>query len=465
MNPLVVRSAIVAALGGLLFGFETAVISGTTEDLERVYDIGGFWLGFTVATALLGTIVGALVAGKPADRYGRKKVLFAIGVLFVIGALGTGLVTNLWLFMFFRFIGGIGVGVASVVAPIYTAEVAPPKYRGRLVGLVQFNIVLGILLAYLSNYILASTLPSDIAWRWMFMVMAVPAVVFFLLLFTTPETPRWLYMVGRREEAVATIHRLTNSRDEAEFEIREIEQTLANDAQAARAPFFVRQNRKVILLAVAIAAFNQLSGINAILYYANDIFRMAGAGDNSAALQSVVVGLVNLVTTMAALTVIDKIGRRRLMLIGSIGYLVSLGALAAVFTIYDGQFTGASSVMVLAALVVFIAAHAFGQGSVIWVFISEIFPNRIRARGQSLGSLTHWVFAAVVSWSFPGIAAALGGGAAFAVFFVCMVGQLVWVLKVMPETKNVPLEEMEQNLGIQLSAEDVAAARSGPRAH
>ena len=465
MNPLVVRSAIVAALGGLLFGFETAVISGTTEDLERVYDIGGFWLGFTVATALLGTIVGALVAGKPADRYGRKKVLFANGVLFVIGALGTGLVTNLWLFMFFRFIGGIGVGVASVVAPIYTAEVAPPKYRGRLVGLVQFNIVLGILLAYLSNYILASTLPSDIAWRWMFMVMAFPAVVFFLLLFTTPETPRWLYMVGRRAEAVETIHRLTNSRDEAELEIREIEQTLANDAEAARAPFFVRQNRKVILLAVAIAAFNQLSGINAILYYANDIFRMAGAGDNSAALQSVVVGLVNLVTTMAALTVIDRIGRRKLMIVGSIGYLVSLGALALVFTLYDGQFSGASSVMVLAALVVFIAAHAFGQGSVIWVFISEIFPNRIRARGQSLGSLTHWVFAAVVSWAFPGIAALLGGGAAFALFFVCMIGQLVWVLRVMPETKNVPLEEMEQNLGIQLTAEDVAAAASRPRAH
>jgi sugar porter (SP) family MFS transporter len=465
MNPLVVRSAIVAALGGLLFGFDTAVISGTTEDLERVYGIGGFMLGFTVATALIGTIVGALFAGGPVDRYGRKKVLFAIGVLYFVGALGSGLVTNLWLFMAFRFLGGIGVGVASVVAPIYTAEVAPPRYRGRLVGLVQFNIVLGILLAYLSNFILASTLSSDIAWRWMFMVMAFPAVVFFLLLFTTPETPRWLYMVGRRAEAVETIHRLTNSRDEAEFEIREIEQTLANDAEAARAPFFVRQNRKVILLAVAIAAFNQLSGINAILYYANDIFRMAGAGNNSAALQSVVVGLVNLITTMAALTVIDKIGRRKLMLVGSIGYLVSLGALAAVFTIYDGQFTGASSVMVLGALVVFIAAHAFGQGSVIWVFISEIFPNRIRARGQSLGSLTHWVFAAVVSWTFPGVAAALGGGAAFGLFFVCMIGQLVWVLKVMPETKNVPLEEMEENLGIQLSAEDIAAARSGPRAH
>jgi MFS transporter, SP family, xylose:H+ symportor len=219
------------------------------------------------------------------------------------------------------------------------------------------------------------------------------------------------------------------------------------------------------MLAVAIAAFNQLSGINAILYYAPDIFRMAGAGDNAAALQSVVVGLVNLVSTMVALTVIDKIGRRKLMLVGSIGYLVSLGSLAAVFFAYDGNFSGASSVMVLAGLVVFIAAHAFGQGSVIWVFISEIFPNRIRGRGQSLGSLTHWVFAAVVSYAFPGIAAVLGGGMAFLLFFVCMVGQLIWVLKVMPETKGVPLEEMEKNLGIELSAEDLAAAQSGPRAH
>ena len=348
---------------------------------------------------------------------------------------------------------------------IYTAEVAPPKYRGRLVGLVQFNIVLGILLAYLSNFIIASTLPADIAWRWMFMVMAFPSAIFFLLLFTTPETPRWLFSVGRHDEAVEVVARTTNSRDEADFEIREIEETLEAQQGLAHAPFFVRQNRKVILLAVAIAAFNQLSGINAILYYAPDIFRMAGAGDNAAALQSVVVGLVNLVSTMVALTVIDKIGRRKLMLVGSIGYLVSLGSLAAVFFAYDGNFSGGSSVMVLAGLVVFIAAHAFGQGSVIWVFISEIFPNRIRGRGQSLGSLTHWVFAAAVSYAFPGIAAVLGGGMAFLLFFVCMVGQLIWVIKVMPETKGVPLEEMEKNLGIELSAEDLAAARSGPRAH
>jgi len=325
--------------------------------------------------------------------------------------------------------------------------------------------VLGILLAYLSNFVIANTLPADVAWRWMFMVMAFPAALFFLLLFTTPETPRWLFSVGRREQAVEVVGRLTSSDDEAQLEIREIEEALEEQKGQASAPFFVRQNRKVILLAVAIAAFNQLSGINAILYYAPDIFRMAGAGDDSAALQSVVVGLVNLVATMAALTIIDRIGRRKLMLVGSVGYLVSLGGLAAVFFIYDGTFSGASSVMVLTGLIVFIAAHAFGQGSVIWVFISEIFPNRIRGRGQSLGSLTHWVFAAVVSYSFPGIADLLGGGMAFSLFFLCMVGQLVWVLKVMPETKGVPLEEMERSLGIELTSDDLSGASSGPKGH
>jgi SP family xylose:H+ symportor-like MFS transporter len=465
MNALVLRSAIVAALGGLLFGFDTAVISGTTQQLTQVYQLSPGGLGFTVATALIGTIFGALIAGKPVDRYGRKKVLFAIGILYFIGALGSAFVTNLPLFQLFRFLGGIGVGVASVVAPIYTAEIAPPALRGRLVGLVQFNIVLGILLAYLSNFIIGSLLPAEIAWRWMFAVMAVPAAIFFLLLFTVPETPRWLFQVGRRDEAVAVVNRTTQSKDEAEFEIREIEEALAAQHGQRRAPFFVRQNRKVILLAFAIAVFNQLSGINAILYYAPDIFRMAGAGESAALLQSVGIGLVNLVVTMAALTVIDKIGRRKLMLIGSIGYLVSLGSLAVIFFAYDGQFSGFSSVLVLIGLVVFIAAHAFGQGSVIWVFISEIFPNSIRGRGQSFGSLTHWVFAAAVSYAFPGIAAALGGGMAFTLFFLCMVGQLIWVLRVMPETRGVPLEEMEAALGIELSEDDVSSSRSGPRPH
>ena len=464
MNGLVLRSAIVAALGGLLFGFDTAVISGTTQQLKSFYELSDGGLGFTVATALIGTIVGALVAGKPVDRYGRKKVLFAIGILYFVGALGSAFVSNLVLFQLFRFLGGIGVGVASVVAPIYTAEIAPPKLRGRLVGLVQFNIVLGILLAYLSNFIIGNLLPAEVAWRWMFAVMAVPAAIFFLLLFTVPETPRWLFQAGRRDEAVGVVGRTTQSRDEADFVIREIEEGLAKQHGQREAPFFVRGNRKVILLAFTIAAFNQLSGINAILYYAPDIFRSAGAGEN-AALQSVILGLVNLIVTMAALTVIDKIGRKKLMLIGSIGYLVSLGMLAAVFFVYDGAFSGFTSYLVLGGLVVFIAAHAFGQGSVIWVFISEIFPNRIRGRGQSFGSLTHWVFAAVVSAIFPAIAGALGGGMAFSLFFLCMIGQLVWVLKVMPETKNVPLEEMERNLGIELSEEDVSGAQSGPRGH
>ncbi|MDF3050487.1 MAG: sugar transporter, partial [Pseudonocardia sp.] len=317
----------------------------------------------------------------------------------------------------------------------------------------------------LSNAIIEATLPEDIAWRWMFLVMAFPAIVFFLLVFTVPETPRWLFQVGRRDEAVEVVQRTTSSREDAEFEIREIEEALAAQHGQTKVPFFTRRNRKVILLAFAIAAFNQLSGINAILYYAPDIFRMAGAGESAALLQSVGIGLVNLVVTMAALTVIDKIGRRKLMLIGSIGYLVSLGSLAVIFFAYDGQFSGLSSVLVLIGLVVFIAAHAFGQGSVIWVFISEIFPNSIRGRGQSFGSLTHWVFAAVVSYAFPGIAAALGGGMAFTLFFVCMVGQLIWVLRVMPETRGVPLEEMEAALGIELSEDDVSSSRSGPRPH
>ncbi len=464
MNALVLRSAIVAALGGLLFGFETAVISGTTQQLKQFYALSDAGLGFTVTTALIGTILGALIASRPVDRYGRKKVLFAIGILYFVGALGTGFVSNLVLFQLFRFLGGIGVGMSSVVAPIYTAEIAPPAQRGRLVGLVQFNIVLGILLAYLSNFIIGSLLPAEIAWRWMFAVMAVPAAIFFLLLFTVPETPRWLFQVGRRDEAVDVVNRTTNSREEAEFEIREIEEGLAAQQGRREVRFFTRQNRKVILLAFAIAAFNQLSGINAVLYYATDIFRSAGAGDN-AALHSVIVGLVNLIVTMAALSVIDKIGRRKLMLIGSIGYLVSLGGLAVVFFLYEGQFSGFTSYLVLAGVVVFIAAHAFGQGSVIWVFISEIFPNRIRGRGQSLGSLTHWVFAAVVSGIFPVIAGGLGGGMAFTLFFLCMVGQLIWVLKVMPETRGVPLEEMERNLGIELRDEDVSGTRPGPGAH
>jgi len=459
MKPLVIRSAIVASLGGLIFGFDTAVISGAEESVQRVFGLSDGMLGFTVTTALLGTILGALTAGKPADALGRKRVLVVIGVLYVVGALGSAFAPNVWLLQLFRFLGGIGVGASSVVAPIYTAEVAPPAHRGRLVGLVQFNIVLGILIAYASNAVIRMIVEGDGAWRWMLGVMAVPAAIFLLLLATVPETPRWLMSVGRTEEAEATSRRLCSTDDEARLQIDEIRDSMRADEDAKDVPFFTPAHRKVILMAVAIAFFNQMSGINAILYYAPRVMQEAGASQNSAYLMSVGVGVVNLVATMTALTVIDRLGRRTLMLVGSIGYLVSLGFLAGVMFYYERVgFDSTSSLLVLIGLAVFIAAHAFGQGSVIWVFISEIFPNRIRGRGQSLGSLTHWVFAAITSWAFPPIVGALGGGVAFSIFFVCMVGQLLWVLKVMPETKGVPLEEMERRLGLG-SARQAASVR------
>ncbi len=453
MKPLVVRSALVASLGGLIFGFDTAVISGTTEQLKAYFNLDDAYLGIAVGMALLGTILGALTAGKPADRYGRKKVLFAIGVLYVTGALGSALATNIIALEVFRFLGGIGVGAASVCAPIYTAEIAPAKVRGRLVGLVQFNIVLGILLAYLSNAIVRSVVADHtVDWRWMFGVMAVPAAIFLVLLFTVPETPRWLLANGREAEGREVIARLTTSDEEARQQIQEINASLASVGNAPKVPFFTKPHAKVIMLAFMIAMFNQMSGINAILYYAPVVMQKAGATADAAFTMSVAVGFMNLVATMAALLVIDKIGRRSLMIIGSIGYLISLGFLSGLMFYYEnalgGAFDGTSSVLVLIGLLVFIAAHAFGQGSVIWVFISEIFPNRIRGRGQSFGSLTHWVFAWLTSTLFPPVIGALGGGVAFGVFAVFMLGQLFWVLKVMPETKGVPLEEMEAKLGL-----------------
>ncbi len=455
MKPLVIRSAIVASLGGLIFGFDTAVISGTTESLKEVFHLDDAGLGWTVGIALLGTILGALIAGKPADKFGRKPTLFAIGILYVIGALGTALTSNLVAFDIFRFLGGIGVGAASVCAPIYTAEVSPPAVRGRLVGLVQFNIVFGILLAYLSNYIIVSTMSADVAWRWMFGVMALPAAIFLALLFTVPETPRWLMSVGRDAEGEEVARRLATTDAEADQVIHDIHSALNAAENAPNVPFFTRGHAKVILLAFTIAMFNQLSGINAVLYYAPEVMRQAGAATNTAFLMSVGVGAMNLVATMAALTVIDKIGRRKLMLVGSIGYIVSLGFLSWVMFYYAGHYDATSSWLVLAGLMVFIAAHAFGQGAVIWVFISEIFPNRIRGRGQALGSLTHWVFAWITSTAFPAVIAVLGGGVAFGIFAVCMVAQLIWVIRVMPETKGVPLEEMEHKLGLVHDPNDV----------
>ena len=449
-SSLVIRSAIVAAVGGLIFGFDTAVISGANAALKVQFNLDDGGLGATVAIATVGTIVGALIGGRSADYFGRRKLLFFIGILYVLGALGTALAPSHLVLMIFRFVGGIGVGLSSVCAPIYTAEIAPAKVRGRLVGLVQFNIVLGILVAYLSNYIVAQIVHDpQIAWRWMLGVMVVPSVLFLVFLMAVPETPRWLMAKGHEEKAIAISRRLCNTVEESDEQIQEIrDQLAAAGSQATLSQFFTRRYFKVIALAFFIAMFNQLSGINAILYYAPEVMKQAGADDNAALLMSVAVGLMNLIATMAALTVIDRIGRRSLMIVGSIGYLVSMGFLTAVMFMFQGHFNSTSSTLVLIGLLVFIAAHAFGQGSVIWVFISEIFPTRVRGLGQSLGSLTHWVFAAITTYAFPPIIGAWGGGWAFSIFLVCMFGQLVWVLTKMPETKGIPLEEMEDKLGL-----------------
>ena len=447
LTGALLASTLIAALGGLLFGFDTAVISGTTEQLKSVYQLGGFSLGFTVASALIGTILGAMVVGRPSDVYGRRLVLLAIAVLYFVSAVGSGLAWDWYSFLFFRFIGGIGVGGASVVSPMYIAEISPARLRGRLVAVTQFNIVLGILLAFFSNYLIAGLELGAVDWRWMFGVEALPAAAFFFLLFLTPESPRWLVADGQEAQARAVMSRLGVDAAEAERELSAIRSSLDLEHHSLAEPLFQKAYRQPILLVVAIAAFNQFSGINAVMYYAPAIFAMAGAAKDSALLQSVIVGGTNLVFTMAAMAVIDHFGRRRLMLVGSIGYIVSLSATAWAFYTYGAAFTPTGSAIVLASLLLFIAAHAFGQGAVIWVFIGEIFPNRVRARGQALGSFTHWVMAAAISWTFPIIAEA-SGGHAFAFYAVMMVGQLVWVLRAMPETKGVPLEDIQKRLGI-----------------
>ena len=440
MNRYLLGCTLVAALGGLLFGFDTAVISGTTDWLRLQFSLTDFTLGFTVASALIGTILGSIIAGKPADAVGRRGVLFALAVLYFVSAIGCALAWSWWAFMSFRFLGGLAVGGASVVSPMYIAELSPASHRGRLVAITQFNIVLGILLAYLSNYVIGGLHLGASEARWMFGVMAAPSALFFVLLFLTPQSPRWLLARGRTEEARQVLARC--GAPDVETEIREIQESLAAQHHTLEEPFFQRKYRRPILLAVAIAAFNQLSGINAILYYSSAIFQQAGFDKTGALLQSVLIGVTNLVFTMAAMSVIDQFGRRKLMLVGSLGYILSLSA--AAYSLY----THSGGKLLLVSLVVFIASHAFGQGAVIWVFISEIFPNHIRARGQALGSFTHWIMAAAISWTFPMIAAT-SGGHTFAFYALCCFGQLLWVLFFMPETKGVSLEKIQRQLGIE----------------
>ncbi len=451
------RSTIVAALGGLLFGFDTAVISGAEQTLQEMfaatYDslaasmrhlgfLGKpeFWHGCTTASALIGTILGAWLASKPSDAWGRRRTLLLLAILYFVSAVWSAFAWDWWSFVIARFIGGLAVGGSSVVGPIYIAEISPAASRGRLVALFQFDIVFGILLAYLSNYIIGALSLGSVEWRWIFGVEAFPAAAFFLLLLGNPLSPRWLMTRGRTDEARAVLQRLDI--EDVEGELRAIQESIDLDHHRIREPFLRRRYLKPIMLAFLIAMFNQLSGINALLYYSKRIFEMAGAGADFARLQSVIVGATNLVFTMLAMAVIDRFGRKRLMLVGSIGYITSLSTVAWAF------YTERGGAIVLASFMLFIASHAFGQGAVIWVFISEIFPNRVRARGQALGSFTHWFMCALIAWTFPMFAERTGAHI-FAFYAAMMVLQLLWVIFVMPETKGVPLEEIQRKLGIE----------------
>ena len=435
---------VVSALGGFLFGFDTAVISGTTDALKSTFDLTSNGLGFTVSSAIIGTFIGAFIVGRPADVYGRRKILFVLAVFYLVSAVGSAAAWSWISFMFFRFIGGLAVGGASVVSPTYIAEISPAPFRGRLVAITQVNIVFGMLVAYLSNYFIANSISVE-AWRWMLGVEAIPAAIFFLLLFFIPRSPRWLMSNKIEAEARSVLERC--GAIDVDTEIREIQASLDLERHSSKDPFWSSAYRIPIFLAIMIAMFNQLSGINAVLYYAPHIFRMAGSAEASSLLQSIAVGGIFFLFTVLALPVIDRFGRKTLMIAGSVGYIISLATAAAVFYLYGTDFDETGGTIILASILVFIAAHAFGQGTVIWVFLSEIFPNRVRARGLALGSFTHWFMAFIISWTFP-IVAEISGGHIFSFYAICMVGQLVWVLKVMPETKGRSLEQIQKEFGI-----------------
>jgi sugar porter (SP) family MFS transporter len=437
LNFYLLKSTVVAALGGLLFGFDTAVISGTTSGLTQTYALSSAMLGLTVSIALWGTVVGSLLAGIPGDRYGRRDSLRIMAVLYLISALGCAGAWNWDALVLFRFIGGLGIGGSSVLGPMYIAEIAPASWRGRLVGFFQFNVVFGILLAYLSNYLIGLQRLGLAEWRWELGVTAIPAAFFFLMLFTIPRSPRWLV----KKQRIAEAREVLKMTGEPNYEQQLAEISASIDAEHGHAdePLFSAKYRLPIFLAVSIAFFNQFSGINAILYYLNDIFADAGFNKVSGGLQTVIVGLTNLIFTMIAMSVIDKFGRKKLLLIGAVGSAACLFGVAAIFA------TGRRHDLLIWLLVTYIAFFAFSQGAVIWVYISEVFPNRVRAKGQSLGSFTHWIMAALISLGFPALAR-WSKPLPFVFFSAITVVQFFVVLLVYPETKGVSLEKIQQEL-------------------
>jgi SP family arabinose:H+ symporter-like MFS transporter len=441
MNGRIFFWSLTSALAGFLFGFDTVVISGAEKTIQTLWSLSPHLHGIAMASALYGTVVGSLIGGWPADRFGRKATLLWIGALYFVGAVGSGLATSVTMFIVARVIGGLGIGISTVVAPMYISEIAPPKHRGRLAGMFQFNIVFGILIAFVSNALLAGI--GENAWRWMLGVAAFPSLLYTLFCFALPESPRWLLSrKGDRQAALEVLQRARPDAPRPEIEAEADEITAASSGQVSSGHFWTRGLRKPILLAILIAFFNQLSGINAILYFAPRIFELTGLGAKAALLQSVGIGVTNLIFTFVGLWLIDKLGRRTLLYIGSFGYIGSLGLVAWAF------FTQHFSI-VPACIFAFIAAHAIGQGAVIWVFISEIFPNRHRAEGQTLGSFTHWIFAAALTTFFPLMVSAFPPGYVFSFFTGMMVLQLIWVRLMVPETKGVPLEQIQKQLAIQ----------------
>lgn len=437
MNDANVKAVLTASLAGLLFGFDTAVIAGATGALRDIFALSPSALGFAVAAALIGTLVGALTMGAPGDRYGSRNMLRVIAVLYIVSAIGSALAWSYWSFWIFRFIGGLAIGGSSVLAPVYIAEISPARRRGLLVGLFQFNIVLGILVAFLSNFLIAQAMADGEAWRWKLGVAAAPSLLLFLLLFGIPQSPRWLLARGRRTEAVAGLKMFGDPAPEQT--LAEIERHSA-EAGRADARLSWRRHRTPILLALLIGIFNQLSGINAILYYVNDIFAAAGFSGWSSDLQAVAIGATNLVFTLGAMAVIDRVGRKPLLMIGSIGTAVALAGAAAIFA------TGENQWLLLWMLVGFIAFFAMSQGAVIWVYISEIFPTGVRARGQSIGSAAHWGMNALIAWTFPVLASHMQA-LPFWFFAGCMLVQLLVVWRMFPETKQVALEDMGRKVG------------------
>ncbi|WP_313368134.1 sugar porter family MFS transporter [Sphingobacterium mizutaii] len=419
----------IASLGGFLFGFETAVISGAEKIIQELWHLNSFWHGFTVSISLIGTIFGAIAAAKPAQKYGRKRVLQVVAVMYLLSAIGCGLSYNWYMFLFFRFLGGLSVGVSSVVGPLYISEIAPANLRGRMTGMFQIMIVSGIFIAFLTNYLFANF--GDDAWRYMLGIMAIPSLAFLLLLNTIPFSPRWLALNNRMEEAKKVFDDLGQTYEET---------PQAENGTSEKVPLFQAKYRKPIIYAVLLAVFNQFTGINAILYYAPRIFEMAGFSRDLAFLQPIFIGGTNLLFTLIGMSIIDKYGRKKLLLSGAVGMFIFL-----VLTAFGLK--GGASEFLLFYIIGFIASFALSQGAVIWVFISEIFPNAVRAQGTSLGSTTHWVMAALISWVFPIVVEnfASGGFYIFLFYAIMVVVSFFFVMR-MPETKGKSLEQIQEEL-------------------